>query len=220
MDELCWKERCVSRLLERTGKLAGAVAAALLVLAATPAAGQALSATVYAPGDGTPNSLTFTIPVTASIGGICGFATAPSGTFDAGAIDTDTWTHDFPFKLNCTVPSRVAVVSTNGGLLNPAAPGAPGYTNKAPYTVALFLQGGTTTASANCQAETLAASAGSPCSFRGASSATQGLRLDDTSINLVDPSYLRVNAPAYAGADALISGAYADTLTVTVSASP
>lgn len=198
--------------------LAGALSTAWL-LAAAPACAQALSATVYAPGDGAPNSLTFTVPVTASIGGICGFATAPSGNYDAGALDTNTWTNDFAFKLNCTVPSRVAVVSSNGGLLTPAAPGAPGYTNKAPYTVTLKLQGSSTSAMANCPAADLSPTAANPCSFRGASSSTQGLRLDDTSIN-VDGSYLRVNAPAYSGADALINGNYTDTLTVTVSASP
>lgn len=199
--------------------LTAAIAAVLVVLCAAPAAAQGLSATVYAPGDGSPNSLTMTIPVTASVGGVCGFGTAPSGSYDAGAIDTTTWTHDFPFKLNCTVPSRVAVVSTNGGLRTPAAPGSPGYTNLAPYTVTVFLQGTSTTATAACDVDTLAAAAGTPCSFRGPSSASQGLRLNDPSINL-DGSYLRVNAAAYAGADALISGAYSDTLTITVSASP
>lgn len=63
------------------------------------------------------------------------------------------------------------------------------------------------------------ATASTPCSFRGPSSSTNGLRLNDSSV--AEPnSYLRVNAPAYAGADVLISGNYADTLIVTVSASP
>lgn len=206
-------------VLGRMKGLTVAIASVVFVLCAAPATAQGLSATVYAPGDGAPNSLTFTIPVTASVGGVCGFATAPGGTYDAGAFDTATWTHDFPFKLNCTVPSRVAVVSANGGLRTPASPGAAGYTNTAPYTVTVFLQGGTTTTSGFCQADTLSATAGTPCAFRGPSSAAQGLRLADTSVN-IDGSYLRVNAPAYAGSDALISGNYADTLTITVSASP
>lgn len=203
----------------RARGMAAAVVAAAAVLCSAPASAQALSQTVYAPGDGSPNSLTFTIPVTASVGGICGYATAPSGNYDAGELDTNTWTHDFTFTLNCTVPSRVAVVSTNGGLRNAVSPGASGYTNLAPYTVTLYLQGASTTATDNCTAATLSATAGAPCTFRGPSSTTQGLRLNDTSINLTG-SYLRVNAPAYAGSDTLISGTYNDTLTVTVSASP
>jgi len=206
-------------------KPVAAIAAAVLALAAVPASAQSISQTVYAVGDGTPNQIELPkIFVTASIGGVCGFGSAPSGSYDAQTIDTTAWTNDFLFKLNCTVPSRVAVVSTNGGLRTPAAPGAAGYTNLAPYLVTLFLKGTATTATASCEAGTLAAAAGAPCTFRGPSAAGQGLRLNDTSINL-DGSYLRVSADAYnnlpaSNSAALINGAYSDTLTITVSASP
>ena len=210
------------RVLQRTERAKGGlVAAALalfapLALFASPASAQI---TYYAPGDGTPNVWSTTIPVTASIGGVCGFATAPSGTYDVGEVDVDTWTHDFPFTLLCTVPSRVAVVSQNGGLKTPLGTPVPGYTNVAPYTVTLNLDGDTTAVNQACQVETLTASASAPCAFRGPSSSTAGLRLNDSSVSEPD-SYLRVNAPAYAGTDTLISGLYADTLIITVSASP
>ena len=84
--------------------------AALVALfaAAGPAHAQGLSPTVYVGG-----SIQLPIPVTASIGGRCQFAAngAPSGSYDAGAIDTTAWTHDFGFVIDCNIASRVAVVS-------------------------------------------------------------------------------------------------------------
>lgn len=195
--------------------LAGTILPAISV----PAFAQALSATVYAPGDGSPNSLTFTIPVKASVGGVCGFASAPSGSYDADQIDVNTWSKDFPFTLMCTVPSRVAVTSLNGGLRNPTSPGVPGYTNVAPYTVTLNIAGSTTSVSQACAVDTLSPSSATPCSFRGPANSSTGLRLNDTSVNATG-SYVRVNAPAYSGSNMLISGNYADTLTVTVFAAP
>jgi len=74
-----------------------------------------------------------------------------------------------------------------------------------------------TNASATCDAATL--SAGGSCSFAGTATAAQGLRLAGASTK-VNGSYLRVSAPAYTGSDTLVSGRYADTLSVTVSVSP
>lgn len=188
---------------------------------AVPALAQGLSQTVYAPGDGSPNSITIPIYVTASVGGRCGFSTGgvPQGIFDAGEIDTTAWQNQFAFTLECTGPSRVAVVSAHGGLLNASATGlSAGYTNLAPYTVALHLVGSTSTADASCAVGTLASGAGSPCSFSGPASATQGLYLSSPSFDLTG-SYLQVNAPAYAGGSVLFNGNYTDTLTVTLSAS-
>lgn len=210
--------------IKKVKLLALALASTFFILSETTYS-QSVSPTVYAPGDGTPNQLTFMIPVTASIGGVCGFATGsePTGTYDAGAIDTTAWTHDFPFVMLCTVPSRVAVESSNGGLLAASATTTSGYTNLAPYTVTLNLQGSSTSVQGGCLADELSSAATAPCNLRGPASTTQGLLLNDTSINQTG-SYLRVNAPAYDTAyptgSALVAGAYADTLTVTISAAP
>jgi hypothetical protein len=190
--------------------------ALVMAFAAAPASAQ-LSSTVYE-GD----SLTLTIPVTASVGGRCQFAVngAPSGSYDAGAIDTAAWSHDFAFTIDCNTAARVAVVSLNGGLKAPTPITDPGYLGLAPYTVTLNLDGNSVDAGASCLVATLKAAAGGPCSFRGPASTTAGLRLAGPSQNQTQ-SYLRVNAPAYAGPGTLISSnAYADTLTITIAAAP
>lgn len=184
---------------------------------ALPAHAQ-LSPTVYEGGAGIP----LTIPVKASVGGRCEFKTgaAPTGSFDAGFIDEQAWQHDFQFTIECNTASRVAVVSQNGGLKAPVSVSDPGYLALAPYTVLLNLDGDTTSASHSCTVDSLSATAGSPCSFRGPASTTSGLRLTGPSVNQTD-SYLRVSAPAYAGPGTLVaSSAYADTLTITIAAAP
>ncbi|MGN6817664.1 MAG: hypothetical protein ACTHJR_03230 [Sphingomonas sp.] len=176
--------------------------------------------TVYAAGQpGVVGGFaTLPVNVTASVGGHCGFATgsAPSGSYSQPDFDVNGLNHDFSFVLDCTGPSRVAVVSTNGGLLTAGA--APsGYATLAPYTVTLNLVGSTTTANQSCAVATLTASTGTPCSFRGPVSASQGLLLNSTSVSQPG-TYLRVSAPAYSGPSTLVQGSYSDTLTVTVSA--
>lgn len=187
---------------------------AVLCAGGSAASAQGLSPTVYVGGN-----IALPVPVTASVGGICAFSTggAPSGTWDAGAIDTTAWTHDFPFTIECNTASRVAVVSTNGGLKNGTPVSDPGYIALAPYTVALNLDGDTTSAAASCAVATLLP-AGS-CSFLGPASSTAGLHLTGPSEDETG-SYLRVSAPAYPGPNALIAGNYADTLTVTIAAAP
>jgi hypothetical protein len=187
-----------------------------LFAAGSAASAQGLSQTVYVGGD-----ISLPVPVTASVGGICAFATgeAPAGSYDAGAIDTTAWTHDFEFTIECNTASRVAVVSANGGLKNATSVTDLGYANLAPYTVALNLDGDATSASASCAAATLLATASSPCSFLGPASTTAGLRLTGPSDDETD-SYLRVSAPAYPGPDALITGNYSDTLIITIAAAP
>lgn len=184
-------------------------------LQAVPAAAQT---TAYAAGQGSPNQIVLSIPVTASVGGRCTFATgsAPSGTYDQPNFDVLGLNHDFTFELECTGPSRVAVVSTNGGLKT-AGSAPTGYTTLAPYDVTLNLVGSSTTANQTCQVATLVT--GSTCAFLGPATTTQGLRLASNSINQ-NGTYLRVSAPPYAAATQLVAGNYADTLTVTVSASP
>lgn len=171
--------------------------------------------TVYVGG-----SRTLPIPVTASVGGRCGFAdgAAPFGSHDAGAIDRQMWAHQFPFTLNCNGASRVAVTSANGGLRTTALPSEAGYLGLAPYSVTLNLVGaGGTNVSAQCAVASLAAGAANPCAFLGLATQDVGLRMPSPSQNLAG-SYLQVDAPAYAGPGVLVQGAYADTLTVTVSA--
>jgi hypothetical protein len=153
--------------------------------------------TIYAPGQGSPNSKALPVQVTASVTG---------------------FTHDFPFTLECTGPSRVAVVSSNGGLLT-GGPAPASYATKAPYDVTLNLtaNGGAPTASATCAVATLVN--GSTCGFVGPASETKGLRLAAASV-AQSGSYLRVAAPPYAGPGTLVQGSYQDTLIVTVSISP
>jgi len=190
----------------------GATAATAAIM---PASAQT---TAYAEGQGAPNQIVLSIPVTASVGGRCGFkaGSVPTGTYDQPDFDVTGLDHSFPFELECTGPSRVAVVSTNGGLKTPGS--APsGYTTLAPYDVELNLVGSTETASESCEVATLVT--GSTCPFVGTASTMVGLRLDATSIDEIG-SYLRVTAPPYSAATQLVAGSYADILTVTVSASP
>lgn len=188
-----------------------AAAAAWLGLSASAAAAQ----TIYEGGH-----IALPVQVTASVGGRCGFADAgvPTGSFNQSDFDATGFSHDFTFTLDCTGPARVAVMSSNGGLLTSGTV-ANGYTTTAPYDVALHLvaNDGATTADASCPAATL--TSGSSCSFVGPASTSVGLRLTAPSTNQTG-SYLRVSAPAYAGAAQLVAGTYADTLTVTLSASP
>ena len=200
-------------------KLPFIVAAAICVATgiATPAAAQT---TAYAAGEGVagPTEIRLSIPVTASVGGRCSFAAgrAPTGNFNQPNFDVTGLDFNVPFDLECTGPSRVAVVSANGGLKTNAAPVA-GYAALAPYNVTLNLAGSNLVANATCTADTLVA--GSTCSFVGPATTTQGLRLAAASINQTGTS-LRITAPPYASATQLVDGTYSDTLVVTVSASP
>jgi hypothetical protein len=189
----------------------------IAIAAALPAAEASAQQVVYH-----PSFTQVPVQVKASVGGRCGFATngAPNGSVSQADVDVNGLNHDFAFQLDCTSPLRVAVVSTNGALKTGGT--APtGYANTAPYSVTLNLVGNTgstqVTENATCAVATLVA--GSSCSFVGPSSATKGLRLAAPSM-LQTGSFLRVTAPAYAGSNALVSGTYVDTLTVTISASP
>lgn len=198
------------------GRLWGALLSLLAAAWAFPATAQIAGETTYY----APNPRVISVPVIATVGGHCGFASgaAPSGTYNIGAPDGATWTVNVPFTLDCTGPSRVAVVSTSGGLSNTTPVSAPGYGNLAPYSVTLNLVGSTSTANQTCAVSTLAASSGSPCTFRGPVSTTQGLLLNNPSVGL-SGTYIQASAPAYPGTPVLIDGPYSDTLTVTVSAS-
>lgn len=162
-----------------------------------------------------PANAVMTIPVTASIGGTCGFATAPNATLFHANIDTTGWSDQVPFTAECTAPWRIAVTSQNGALKN-AGTATAGYQNKAPYTVSLNVASDSGTVSAACPVAQIDQAVGSsPCTFKGTASPTTGLVIP-RSFGL-SGSYIQVAAPAYAGPDLLISGTYNDTLIVTIS---
>ena len=173
----------------------------------------ALTAYTY-PG---PDKAVLTIDVKASVGGTCGFAAngAPNGTVNAGAIDTTAWTAQVPFTAQCTAPWRIAVSSANGALKNAASVSA-GYANAAPYDVALSVASDSGTVTGSCPvAQIDQALTTSLCTFRGTASTTNGLQVP-RSFGLAG-SFIKMSAPAYAGAGILVSGTYNDTLIVTVS---
>lgn len=217
----------MTRLNDIIGKsLAGTgmVVAAAFGLAAPASAQTTAYATGYASPYNSPNSITVSIPVRASIGGSCTFATggAPNGTYAIpGFIDVNSWTNDFTMTLQCTGPSRMAILSTNGGLLNSATAPATGYINLAPYTVAVSIaQNAGMPITSSCPAANLKATSGAACTLRGTAAPTVGLSFQPSGSALVNQSYVRVSAPAYSGSNILVSSAangYADTLVITVS---
>lgn len=108
------------------------------------------------------------------------------------------------------------MLSSNGGLKTAPLSGAPGYLDTAPYDVAVHVvrTGGTT--DGNCAAATLLGSSLAACNLRGTAAPATGMFVASPSFGLAG-SYVRVSAPAFAGPGTLVSGSYADTLTVTVS---
>lgn len=166
---------------------------------------------------GSPAFTSLAIPVSASVSARCGFAAgaAPAGTFDAGAIDRTAWSKDFAFTLDCNGPSRIAIASRNAGLKADLPQAVPGYTGLAPYTVAVSIASGTGTAETSCTAAQLGAPGGSGCPIAGTASATEDL-LVPAAASGPPGSFMRVSAPAYSGANMLVAGEYADTLTITI----
>jgi hypothetical protein len=177
-----------------------------------------------------PNYWTTNVPVTASVGTRCSFLTgnAPSGSVNAPNLDVNGFDRSINFKLDCTGPSRVGVVSLYGGLLNGGA--VPlGYANTAPYDVQLNLVGNSTSATSACAAaELLGSNLSATCTatyltggnnIAGPSSATKGLLVSGVATNGAT-STIRVMANPYAGSAILTAGTYNDTLTITVSTAP
>jgi len=194
------------------GKAFLPVAAVMLLIGPAAVHGQ-----MTAVAGGSPANISLALPVSASVAAHCSFSV--DGIYDAPEI-TAGFTHDFSMTLKCGTATRVAVVSANGGMLAAIVAPPPGYSRLAPYDVALSLVGnsGVPTATATCSAATLTSTAGTPCTFRGPATASQGLRLGGSS-TAASGSYLRVSAPPYSGAQTLVaSTTYADTLTVTLSA--
>ncbi len=190
----------------------------LVALCAIPQSAHA-QVTAYAAGQGAVSSVEVGVEVRASVRGRCGFATggAPTGTIDQADFDQSGFSKDFAIQLNCSGASRIAVSSVNGGMATAPA-GATGYSSKAPYQVALkMVADNGTSASASCDAATLASGGG--CSFAGTANTTTGLRLAGASTK-ANGSYLRVSAPSYSGGAPLVAGRYSDTLSITISVSP
>ena len=181
--------------------------------AAAQCTGSCTTGVVYAPGDGAPNVAQLQVPVTATVKAACGFATPPSGTHDEPNFDNHTWQHDFSFVIDCSIASRVAVVSTNGALKTGGVAPA-GYATTAPYDVTLNVVQNAGTATGTCAVANLVT--GGSCTFRGPATTSQGLAV---AVSQNQPgSYIRVSAPTYAGANILVASAgYTDTLTVTLS---
>jgi hypothetical protein len=164
-----------------------------------------------------PANAVLTIPVTASVGGQCGFQTAPNASRNVGQIDTTAWSETVNFVPECTAPWRIAVSSANGGLKTGATVPV-GYRNKAPYSVSLNVNSDSGPVAASCPVLEVDQAAGStPCTFEGTASATNGL-LIPRSFQLA-PSSIVMAAPAFnsTSSDILINGTYTDTLIVTIS---
>jgi len=187
-------------------------------LAAMPSAlaAQTSGKATYA---GSPPSVVLGVNVTASVSASCAFTTGntPNGTYNVGAVDR-AFLVDVAFSLRCNSPSRVGVVSANGGMLAENVASVPnGYARLAPYQVTLKLAGNSgTTAQSTCDAAQLLSSA-SGCNFRGPASPTQGLRLSGPSSD-ASGSFIRISSQGYTASPILIaSNQYADRLTVTIS---
>jgi hypothetical protein len=203
-----------------------AMAATLTASAATAqCVGSCTTATIY---EG--NSGVIQLPVTATVGGRCGFSSAPSATLDYPNFDVVEATQSAPFVLDCTGPSRVAVTSLNGGLLNNSGSLPSGYVNLASYTVNLRLtptSGSQVTLAQACPVEVLKAtgpaSGSAACAeVRGTASfnGNVGLRLGNASSG--QSSFIDVKvgpSTINPAAGLLVNGDYSDTLTVTVAAS-
>lgn len=195
-------------------------AAAFAVAASQPAMAQATEdfgpKYAYFETTGKPATAVLTIPVKATVGGRCGFLTAPNANLNVGQIDTAGWSKPVQFEPQCTAMWRIAITSANGGLVTPATGLPAGYGNRAPYDVALnIVTDAGVVVPAPCTAASLQNVAGATCDFKGTASPTQGLLLTRSFER--GPSTITVSAPAYVGPDVLVSGTYQDTLTVTVS---
>jgi spore coat protein U-like protein len=214
----------MSAFRNSAGWLVRGVIATLACAVAQPVYAQTISQEQYAyyrdpllpnyayPG---PAQAVLSIPVRASVGGSCGFQTAPNANLNVGQIDTTAWDQQVAFVPECTAPWRIAVKSVNGGLKT-AATVPVGYQNKAPYTVSLNVASDSGPVTGSCPVAQIDQAAGStPCTFEGTASSANGL-LIPRSFGLLG-SFIRMNAPAYPGPDILVSGTYTDTLVVTIS---
>src|SRR5436190_23270245 len=145
------------------------------LLAASPSALRAQTSGTAVYG-ASPREVSLSINVTASVSAACSFSSGavPGGTYSVGNVE-GAYSLDVTFSLRCNTPSRVGIVSDNGGMKAADVPSAaPGYSALAPYQITLSLAGEQgTTAQATCQSPTLTSGAGG-CVFRGPATATNG----------------------------------------------
>lgn len=162
---------------------------------------------------------TLSVNVTASVSTSCSFSAGgvPGGTYSIGSVER-AFLLDVPFSLHCNSPSRVGVVSDNGGLQAAGVPSVPaGYSSLAPYQITLRLAGDAGSSSqATCESPTVVTGAAG-CVFRGPATAAAGLRLPGPSKD-APGSFIRISSPGYSDPATLVaSNSYADRLTVTIS---
>lgn len=213
----------MSAVSNSAGWMMRGAAAAIAFVCAQPALAQSSAPiTAYWPDPALvgysypgPANAVLSIPVTASVGGQCGFQTAPNANLNVGNIDTTAWSYQVPFVAECTAPWRIAVSSYNGGLLNAVAVPV-GYRNKTTYTVSLNVNSDSGPVTGSCAVNDIEQGSGStPCAFEGTASPSNGM-LIPRSFGLTG-SYIQVNAPADPGPEILMTGTYTDVLTVTIS---
>src|SRR5213596_1517055 len=90
-----------------------------------------------------PAAATLTVNVRASVSAACAFSAGavPGGSYSVGNVE-GAYSIDIGFSLRCNTPSRVGIVSANGGLMAAGVPSVPpGYARLAPYQIMLRLAG-------------------------------------------------------------------------------
>ncbi|HYJ52301.1 MAG TPA: hypothetical protein VEW04_03930 [Allosphingosinicella sp.] len=188
---------------------------ALLIALPSTLRAQTSGSAVYG---GSPREVSLSVNVTASVSASCSFMVGamPKGDYSVGNLE-GPYLIDIPFSLTCNSPSRVGIVSNNGGMKAHGVSSAPpGYAHQAPYRVTLHLAGDSgNSAHATCESPTLTSGA-SGCAFRGPATGTAGLRLPGPSQG-VPGSYIRINQTGEPQPETLIAADYSDRLTVTIS---
>jgi hypothetical protein len=189
----------------------GVMLVSLPAIARAQSSGQAIEG-------GAPRDVSLRVTVRASVAASCAFTTGnvPSGTYSVGNVE-GAFSIDVGFSLRCNSPSRVGIVSDNGGLQAPGVPIVPpGYARLAPYQITLRLAGEQSMVQASCQSPTV--TSGAPgCIFRGPATAANGLRLPEASWD-APGSFIRISSQGYTGSGILVaSNSYSDRLTVTIS---
>jgi hypothetical protein len=199
-----------------------ALGGALVALALGTAMPAAAQVTAYFPEPGgpqTPTNIALPIQVHASIGGSCTFAAGgePNDNYLIPTpLDTSAWSRQVPMTLNCTGPSRLAIVSSNGGLLTGGTP-AVGYATLAPYTVNVSIaQPSAGAVTGSCLASALQTGSAAACTLRGTASATVGIPFSPT-VGLTTSFILASGVADPVTPNLLVPGTYTDTLVVTVS---
>jgi hypothetical protein len=175
----------------------------------TIAALAAMGGAAQAQGVATQN-----ITLSANVNGYCTIDGASAGTTRNGAITTANGRVAAPGNLSlsgtnsnviCTSNARIQLTTLSGGLTNPNPPPDSNYVNKIHYTA---------TATYNGTAETLTTTDATTPGFTTAGAVTTGGAQTNT------PLEIAVNVAATPANKFLVNGAYADTITVTLTPTP